>query len=361
MSRKMHLILTFLILIGALLFPHLVVLGQETTVTVPDVRGLSVPEAAALLNQNGIILGAENNVAWSAEAGLPENTIGEQSIPAGQSVAPGSVVDITVLRSANTLLIYDDNDLTMVNRSGGVMSLNGIIFRSMGGSQESFFTATRWAGALDGDDCAQIWSVPRGQAKDLPECPSSTFWLTTQFQEAHFWTGAYGATQFRVEQNGLERAVCPIVNPGTCQFFLAGGGSAVEVTAFVYFAYTTDQLIVHNTASAQWMPLDGVQIVNNAPPVAGSSFAFGNPETFGNPQTIGRINRLAPGQCLHYTGSASVGDTLPESCNVVARLDLDPSVNFWAQPFGVDSVTDDQQHTCPGATASRLTICVMPR
>jgi hypothetical protein len=342
-----------------LLLPS-VVMAQDAVI-VPDVRGMNVPQAAALLNQNGIVLGAENNVAWTAESGLPENTIGEQSIPAGQSVASGTVVDVTVLRSANTLLIYDDNDLTMVNQSGGGMSLEGLIFRSMGGSQESFFTATRWAGSLDSDDCAQIWSVPRGEPKDLPECPSNTFWLTTQFEEAHFWTGAYGATQFRVEQNGIERAVCPIVNPGTCQFFLAGGGSAAEVTPFVYFAYTPDQLVVHNTSDAQWMPLDGVQIVNNAPSVAGSNFAFGSPEVFGNPQTIGRINRLAPGQCLRYTVSATASDTLPETCAVVAQLNLDPNVNFWAQPFGVDSVTDEAAHTCPGATAGRLTVCIMPR
>jgi hypothetical protein len=358
MARKLHFII-FLILIGLMVVPQWVALGQDATM--PDLRGMTVPQAAALLNRNGIVVGAENNVAWTAESGLPQNTIGDQSVPAGQAAARGMVVDLTVLRSPNTLLIYDDNDLTMVNRSGGVMGLEGLIFRSMGGSAESFFTATRWAGALDGDDCGQIWSVPRGEPKDLPECPSNTFWMTTQFEEAHFWTGAFGATQFRVEQSGIERAVCPIVNPGTCEFFLAGGGGAGEITPFVYFAYTPDQLLVRNSSDDQWMPLDGVQIVNNAPSVVGSTFAFANPEAFGNPQTIGRINRLAPGQCLHYTGSATIGETLPQPCEVVARLDLDPNVNFWTQPFGVDSVTDDLSHTCPAATAGRLTICVMPR
>jgi len=359
MVRKIHLFIVAA-LIGVLLLPQAIAQGQDTA-TMPDVRGMSVPQAAALLNRNGVVVGQETNVAWTAESGLPENTISEQSVPAGQAVTPGTMVFLTVLRSPNTLLIYDDNDLTLVNRSGGAMPLDGLIFRSMGGSAESFFTATRWAGALDSDDCAQIWSVPRGEPKNLPECPSNIFWLTTQFQEAHFWTGAYGATQFRVEQNGLERAVCPIVNPGTCEFFLAGGGGAGEVTPYVYFAYTPDQLIVRNTSENQWMTLDGVQVINNAPSVAGSPFAFGSPESFGNPQTIGRINRLAPGQCLLYTGSATIGDTLPQSCDVVARLDLNPSVNFWTQPFGVDSVTDDQAHTCPGATVGQLTICVMPR
>jgi hypothetical protein len=328
---------------------------------VPDVTGMSVPQAAALLNRSGVNLGTETNIAWTAESGLLENTISTQSVAAGQSVARGAVVDVTVLRSANTTLIYDDNDLTMVNQSGGNMGLEGIIFRSMGGSAESFFTATRWRGGLDADDCAQIWSVPRGEPKNIPECPSNIFWLTTQFEEAHFWTGAYGATAFRVEQNGTERAVCPIVNPGSCTFFLAGGGSGADATQYVYFAYTPEQLIVRNSSDDQWMPLGGVQIVNNAPSVVGSTFAFGNPEVFGSPATIGRIDRLAPGQCLQYTGGAEVGDALPQPCDLVARLDLDASVNFWMQPFGVDSVTDDLAHTCPGATPGRLTICVMPR
>jgi hypothetical protein len=358
--RKIHPVVAIVICLGVLTLPSRL-LAQDAPVTVPDVIGLGVPQAAALLNRNGIVLGAENNVAWSPESGLEQNTIGAQSIPAGQSVAPGTVVDVTVLRSPNTLLIYDDNDLSMVNLSDSVMSMEGIIFRSLGGSQESFFTATRWTGALDADDCAQIWSVPRGEPKDVPECPSNIFWLTTQYQEAHFWTGAYGATQFRVEQNGIERALCPIVNPGRCEFFLAAGGSAGEVAGYVYFAYTPDQLVVRNPSDNQWMLLDGVQIVNNAPPVAGSTFAFGDPAVFGSPQTIGRINRLAPGQCLLYTGSVTIGDTLPESCDVVARLDLDPSVNFWIQPFGVNSVTDDEPHSCPAAIPEKLTICMMPR
>jgi len=356
---KMRRKIILLIIVGLVLFPQLV--AAQDTVTVPDIVGMGEPQAAALLNRSGLNLGAEENVAWTQESGLPENTIGSQSIPAGQSVARGTAVDVTMLRSSNTLLLYDDNDLTMVNQSGGTMPLDGIVFRSMGGSQESFFTATRWRGALDSDDCAQIWSISRGEPKNLPECPSNIFWLSTRFEEAHFWTGAYGATQFKVEQNGIERAVCPVANPGRCEFFLAGGGSGADATNFVYFAYTPDQLIVRNPTEDRWMPLNGVQIVNNAPPVAGSTFAFGSPDVFGSQPVVGRIDRLAPGQCLLYTGSATVSDTLPQPCDMVARLDLDPSVNFWAQAFGVDSASDDQQHTCPAATPGKLTICVMPR
>ena len=358
--KKMHPVYAIALCLGMLILPA-VSLAQDAPVTVPDVIGLSVPEAAAVLNRGGIALGTETNINWTPESGLEQNTVGAQSIPAGEALIPGTAVDVTVLRSPNTALIYDDNDLTMVNLSGSVMNMEGIVFRSTGGLEESSFTATRWTGILDINDCAQLWSVPRNGPKDMPECPTSTFWFTTQYEEAHFWTGAFGATQFRVEQNGIERAVCPVANPGHCEFYLATGSTPGDIAEYVYFAYTPDQLIVRNAADNQWMTLDGVQIINNAPAVAGSTFAFGDPAVFGNPPTIGRINRLAPGQCLQYTGSATVDDSLPEPCDVVARLDLDPNVNFWIQAFGVDSMTDDEAHICPGATPGKLTICLMPR
>lgn len=357
--RNTCLMIVFCMVLGISAVPGRV-FSQENML-VPDVIGLNVPQAAALLNQNGINLGIETNITWTADAGVPENTIGVQSIAAGERVTPGTTIDVTVLRSANTLLIYDDNDLTLVNQSGAVMRLDGLNFFSIGGSSESSFTATRWTDELAVGDCARIWSQSTRESEDRPECPASTYWLATQQAAAHFWLGTSGATQFRVEENGIERAVCPVANPGTCAFFLAGGGSSSDVTGFVYFAYTPDQLIVHNVSESQWMLLDGSQIVNNAPAAAGSTFAFASAEVFGNPQVIGSINRLAPGQCLHFTGSATISDSMPEMCDAVARLDLDPSVNFWVQPFGVASVTDDQAHTCPAAIADKLTVCIMPR
>src|SRR5690348_12468683 len=84
---------------------------------VPDLTGLNVPEAAALLNKNGFALGAENNVGWTADSGQEQNTIKGQSVAAGQTAAPGSAIDVTVLRSPNAMLIYDDNDLSLVNKT----------------------------------------------------------------------------------------------------------------------------------------------------------------------------------------------------------------------------------------------------
>src|SRR6187455_146205 len=117
-----------------LLFVVSAVTAQEQTVTVPDVTGVYVPQAAAILNKNGLRLGVENNQGWTADSGLPENTINGQSIAAGQSAPFGTAVDVNVLRSPNALVIYDDNDLTLVNHSGGDLNLMGMTFVATNGN-----------------------------------------------------------------------------------------------------------------------------------------------------------------------------------------------------------------------------------
>jgi hypothetical protein len=323
-------------------------LAQEMA-TVPDIKGLSVPQAAALLNQNGLNLGAQTNALWTESAGVPQNSIGGQSVAAGQSIQQGSAVDVTVLRSPNVTLLFDDNDLTLINRTGGSLDLNGIIFQALDGSAPAGFEARRWrADALPAGECAQIWSVGRGT------------WMTTNRTEEHFWTGGGGTTRFSVQQNGVERAACAIADL-RCDFYMSAIGISDDITQYVYFAYTQDQLVVINKSENSWMALDGVEIINNAPAVAGSPFAFGNPGVFNTVPSVGKINLLAPGQCLLYTNSAPQSDALPEACSQIARLDLDPNVVFWSGAFGVNSVTDDKEHICPGATEGKLTICIMPR
>lgn len=345
---------TFLVMSSQIAF------AQESAV-VPDVTGFSVPQAAALLNRSSINLGNQSNQLWSETSGLAQNTIGSQSIPAGQNVAPGTAVDVTVLRSPNVSLIFDDNDLTLINRTGGSIDLNSIVFQSLDGSAAATFEARRWrADALPNGECAQIWSVGRGNPKEVEGCAEIETWLTTNDPVEHFWTGINGVTRFSVQQNGVERAVCIIVDL-RCDFYVTAIGISDDITQYVYFAYTADQLVVVNKSENSWMALDRVQIVNNAPAVAGSTFAFGDPNVFTARPVVGRTNLLAPGQCLLYTNSAPQTDALPENCDVIARLDLTPDVVFWSAPFGVDSVTDDKEHACPGATESKLTVCVMPR
>jgi hypothetical protein len=333
--------------------------GAQDGVTVPDLTGLSVPAAAAALNRLGLSLGAETNQGWTAESGLPQNTIAGQSIPAGGAVAAGTAIDVTVLRSANTVLIYDDNDLTVVNRTGGELNLAGLTFTTLDGNPAQLAGA-RWSGGLRQDQCVQVWSVGRNGPKGLDECSAIQNWLVTNNPAEHFWTGGGGTTQFAVLQNGVQRAACPIANPGRCEFYLAAG-AADDATPFVYFAYTPDRLAIINTSSDQWMVLAGFTVVNYFAMAEGAGVPVGDPTLYPRSSSeIGTVQRLAPGQCILYTDSAIVVDSPPQPCDVIARLDIGSSVIFWGADFGLRG-SDGQERSCPVATPERLTICVMPR
>lgn len=358
MMKKQFTITILTIFCAALLTAQ--VFAQEQTVIVPDLNGINVPTATALLNKNGLRLGVENNQGWTADSGLPENSINGQSIPAGQSVIFGTAVDVSVLRSPNALVIYDDNDVTLVNNTGGDLNLAGITFTTNDGSAAQL-AGSRWAGTLRAGQCVQAWSVGRNGPKGLDECSTIQNWLVTNNVAEHFWTGAGGTTQFSVLQNGVPRAACPITNPGRCEFFLSGGGAGSDATEYVYFAYTVDQLAIINQSTDQWMTLDGFYVVNNFAPSKGAPVFPGDPTLYTkNPPDVETVSRLAPGQCILYTNAGPGLDNPPQPCDVIARLDIAPSLIFWGADFGVMS-SDGEARICPVPTPGRLTLCIMPR
>jgi len=319
--------------------------AAQENVIVPDVTGLTVPEAAAVLNQAGLQFGAEVAEGWTEDAGVPENTIVRQSIDVGESAVYGTAIEVTVLRSANTLLIYDDNDITLVNQADGGLSLGGIRFSTDAGT---IFHASRWGGRVDSRDCVQLWSVGRTGAKPLDECGSIN-WLTTNNPAEHFWTGVDGTTTFTVYQNGIERAVCPVSTSGRCEFFLSGGGRS-ELTPFVYMVYTTDRFVVLNNSADRWMPLSGLRLNNGAP--------FADATYFDEPVVIGYLQALAPGQCLIYTRDANDASS-PQPCDEIAVGTYTTGEPlFWDMEFTLSGSEGD--YSCPAATAGRMTICILP-
>jgi hypothetical protein len=364
--RKPHLIVAF-VWLGIALLPQ-VSLAQDTTVTVPDLTGLSVPNAAAVLNSSGLALGAESGERWSEEAGLPPNTIRAQAIAPGQTVNFGTAVDVTVLRSPNVLLLYDDTSFTLINQTGVVLDLNGLSFNALEGTPPSSFAAARWASGLsEGGRCVQVWSIGRTGPARPPECTAVQRWLTTNKPAEHFWNGSNGAARFNVVQNGIERIVCETAPPGSgqkrCEFYSPSDTSTGDVTKYVYFAYTSDRLIVLNQSASQWMPLSQMVVYNYNPnlQIPGASLTVGDPSLFGNPTIVARIERLAPGQCLFFTNSSPDATTPPQPCDVIARLDVNPGLIFWGADFELASAGSDRRHKCPAAVEGRLTICVMPR
>jgi hypothetical protein len=321
--------------------------AQDST-TVPDVTGLNVPQAAAALNRAGLGLGAQTNLLWTAESGLPQNTISVQSVAAGANVAVGTVVDVTVLRSPNVTLLYDDNDLTLINRAGVDLDLTGLIFSTVESSRAASFSVTRWGMNFVGaSDCLQVWSISRSNAKEVEGCRSMN-WLTTNRTEEHFWTALNGVTTFNVAQSGVERIVCPAAPAGTqpisCDFYLPAAGG--DVTPFIAFAYNNDVLVIHNRSEDRWMPLAGIL-------VGGQS--IGEPAMYVMQNTVANVSQLAPGQCVLFSSAADAQP--PVECDVIAST----PIYFWNAPFVIDGVTDEVQRNCPAATAGRLTLCILPR
>jgi hypothetical protein len=339
--------------------------ARQDSVTVPDLTGLNIPQAAAVLNRNGLALGEESNGLWTEAAGIPQNTIGQQMPGAGEVVAAGTSVDVVLLRSPNVTLVYDDNDLTLINRDNRRIDFDTLVFNALHGSREAVFRASRWAGRVRGGYCTQIWSIGRTSPKDIPGCQSIERWLTTNNPTEHFWTAVNGIQSFNVVQDEVERAICEAAPVGsesrTCEFYLdVAGGS--DSTDFVYFAYTEDKFIIRNRSENQWMRLNR-SIIHNSNPINdtfGSSFELGNPDLFGNPEMVARIQRLAPGQCLLFK-KVGTDAILPEACDVIATLEVPGEQAFWTFDFELQSVNDNKRRLCRAAVEGKLTICVMPR
>lgn len=352
------------LLSGLLLITITSVLLAQTELTVPDLTGLNIPRAAAELNRVGLKLGEQIAAPWSADSGLPQESVGGQSIAPGTPVTTGGIVDITVLRAPNMRLQYDDNDLTLINLSDKAIDLTGLILRAVDGNQATF---TRWSGNLRARQCLQAWSVNRNGPKSLAECQKIQNWVITNNAAEHFWVPANGVTQFEVSQEDGVQSTCNVVptsqdTPTLCEFYYSSGGKGGEVAGYVYFMYSTERFVVFNASEDKWMRLNKTVITNPNPAQSrlGASFKIGDPEIFGSPEIFGDIKRLAPGQCLLFKSEAVDITPLPQACDVIAQLDLPANELFWTSNFEFEG-RGGKRYTCTGAVEGKRTMCVMPR
>jgi hypothetical protein len=342
------------------------VAGQENTVPVPNLAGLSVPRAAAELNRVGLVLGTRQYEAWTAASAVPQSTIRDQSLPAGQAVAPGAAVNVTVLQSPNLTLVYDENDFTVINQTGSDIRLDNLSFHAIEG--HAALAASQWAGGLRTNYCVQIWSIQRSTPKDVAGCEGMQNWFSNVNNRVmHFWTALNGVSRFVVAQDGVVRGECEAAaagaEPRQCQVYISAAQSD-ELTPYLYFAYTPSRLIILNRSEDRWMMVRDAVILNNNPNLSqpGMGIRLGDPSLYQVINPVANLTQLAPGQCLLFTNGAGLESlNLPQACDVVGQLNIDPNLIFWGSPFTVNSITDGQQRSCDGAIADRLTICVMPR
>ncbi len=339
----------------------------QDAVTVPDLTGLTIPEAAAMLNATGLGLGAEEAIAVADANGVEIGKIATQSIAANTEAEAGTIVDIGVVRSPNVTLIYDDNDLTLMNTTNNVADVTGLRFVAIEGDNPASFAATRWGSNVREMWCLQVWSINATNSKFVSGCDGIQ-WLSTNATGEHFWTAANGVTTFSVVENGIERVQCTAAevgsqdNPSRCSFYLDGAGAADDLTQFTYFVYTPEVIMIYNPSSDLWMPTDRTTIFNLNPAAgdAGTGFVMGDPLLFDSPEIVADITQLAPGQCIMLTTGVE-NPAIPQDCSIIAQGTTPAGTAFWLADFELDSATDQPAHTCPAANAEQATICIIPQ
>ena len=348
------LILAFLVIRMGL--PY-IISAQGEKVIVPDLTGLSVPQAAAQLNRIGLNLGFENPVPWMEASGLPQNKINGQSVSAGQQIPKLSAIDVIVSRITNIILLYDYDGLTLVNKTGLNLDLTDLKLNS--------FAATTWQVSQIADgQCAQIWAISKRAPENISDCTNIQTWLFSTNEGLHFWRSTPESAHFTFSKGGVEYGVCNAAvratQPMRCDIYLPENAQD-DLTDYIFFAYTAEQLTIRNNSADAWMPVGDVIIINNLTAVKGFTFLPGDANSYAIRAPVGRVDKLAPNQCIWFTNRDPALIAPPQTCDVIAKLDVDPTLIFWASDFGVDGALDTKPHLCPKATVGKLTICVMPR
>lgn len=328
---------------------------MTSIVRIPDLAGLTPPQAAAALNAARLQLGGQS----SATASTPQaaGTIAGQIPPAGSTISAGAAVDVVVAYAPNVRLIYDNNDLTLINLSERPIDLRTVDLQASDAVPVRF-NGQRWGRNVEPSDCVQVWSIRRTRPKSLAGCRRIESWLSTTDTSQHAWKQSAGVQRFMVRQDGVARGECPAAdgatrdNPLACEIYLEQNQPA-PVWPFIYLAYTQDTLVVHNTSGNQWMRLNA-----SVTPARGDVFTLNDAALY---RAIDRLvasgsalRQLAPGQCVRFRTTNAPTDTLPEPCLIFADTLVDDAP-FWAAPFTLETGSD--KHVCPAAMPDTVTTC----
>ncbi len=339
-----------IILLGILLFVPASTQAQQTTVIVPDLTGLSVPQAAQAVGTAGLLFGSETQQLWAADAKVKADQVSSQKPAAGEKVLPGSAVDVTVLRVFNASLVYDANSVSLVNTSTTPLAMDDLTFETGDGTTLSKFNAEDWGIPLPPGNCYQLWftkvqdSTPTGCTtivrKLLTTQKSKLFWLNTQ-------------DTFRVMHNGDLIANCPVTGP--CTLDLPQKDDP-EHTLYLSFSYRTNHLSIYND-SQRWMTISGVDIISNQ---TGKHFVLDTTQKMAPGDVPWAGHRLAPGQCIVYS-EQDVSLLPPYDCQVVGYVKLDKGLSFWTRGFTMIGTVSQRVSTCAAPVEGEASVCLVPR
>lgn len=339
-----------------LMIPVVAQENEETIVTIPDLSGLTLPEAAKVLNENNMLLDPIILSLDSEEQEATLNTIVAQSPEAGTEVDPETetIVTISVLRDFNVLLVYynealerqgiETDHFTIINLGESEINIDGIVFQS----DQRQFVASKWRDSIIKlDQCFQLWSNPNNGIHQPSECGTlaGTGILQDVSTAERFWKET---TSFTVMQDGVYRGTCDIA-AGRCELWVSPQMIAEEVTEYAYFVYDEHELVVYNRSETQWMPLHQIQL---------NDFGNLNNLRLWSTSLFEVLTFLAPQQCVIFSDN-SRDESLVE-CDEIAQKNSPDDNIFWRDGFTVISSHEyGTERTCPPPNGQ--TFCLIPR
>jgi hypothetical protein len=322
------------------------------SVTVPNLIGLTVPQAARQLSEIKLLIGTETAQEWTAtevnpatNASFQANQITAQMPAAGQTLATGASVQVTVLRAYNAVLTYDADGLTLRNTIIVPLNLTGVIFKTGEGQNLREFQAREWGTPVDINGCyyiglAQLTTNPT-------DCATLTRQVVATQPIKQFWTTG----TFTIEQNGITVATC-IASP--CNLTIPQGDNP-DQAAYLSFQYRTNYLTVRNP-SDRWMTLTEITINGRN----GKKFTLGTVQDKAPGDVLWAGSRLAPGQCIVYS-ELDIGSLPPYDCAVVAYVKLPAGTGFWQRGFSITAPSTRRTSACGAPLPGLLSICRVPR
>lgn len=345
----------FFLILNLFFIRHLAV-AQAEDPAVPDLNGLNVPQAAAALRLANLALG---EVRWDFSTAQNTNAIIGQEPIAGSALEVGGVVDVVVAQTPNIRLVYDDNDLTLINMSGGAIDLNGLLLaRETDGRA---LPGARWPlEVLPTGGCLQVWSVARSVSKPVEGCRDITAWFSTGVTEVHVWTPLPEQETFSLSIAGELVADCQTAipadsdNPRVCEGYVTPSPDPTTAR-YLYFSYTPGALVVKNPSPDLWMPLDVTLVGGGESVDLGAAALYSNTLLVVLDEDGWRVLPLAPGDCAVLFVDDPV--PLPEACGLVIAEAT--GADFWAGGFRLGGQVIAR--TCPAASDDRLTVCVLQR
>jgi hypothetical protein len=321
-------------------------------VAVPNLIGLTVPQAARQLSEIKLLIGTETAQEWTAtevnpatNASFQANQITGQTPAAGQTLAPGASVQVTVLRAYNAVLTYNADGLTLHNTIIVPLNLTGVIFKTGEGKELREFKASEWGKPVDIKGCYYIGAA---RLEDNPrDCETLARQIVATQAAKQFWTTG----TFTVEQNGITIATC---TASPCNLTVPQGDNP-DQAAYLSFQYRTNYLTVRNP-SDRWMTLTGVTINGRN----GRKFALGTAQDKAPGDVPWAGSRLAPEQCIVYS-ELDIGSLPPYDCAVVAYVKLPAGAAFWQKGFSITTSVTRRTSNCGAPLPGLLSICRVPR